>query len=213
MLELFSIFISKNFQDPVMSFRAWDDMLSKELNKKDWKDNLHRTKVLLNFGATPEENQKVITIHLRKLEWLSKFLMAYKIKGCLTDIVNLVMAMMPHQTLPETEAEVVSLVSKFTEKLRKSDISDLWIPDLIVHDAEMDDMFCWAILRAVKMIQKEAHLTIVVQLHPNVPDEILFHIKSLLRYRHNNPKNQVFADGDSKNLLAILNNFQHVLNK
>ena len=85
------------------------------------------------------------------LRWLGKALIGLKPKGCLTDLVNLIFAMEskePNKDMPERE--IVETFKLFAEKIkapfhRETALQNLWIPDMLMHDAENDDMLCWVL--------------------------------------------------------------------
>merc|ERR550537_1389576 len=87
------------------------------------------------------------------LRWLAKALTGFKPDGCLTDVVNLIYAMMgdpPEKD--QTEQDVMRTLEDFKKRLAsngRSGFQDLWIPDKLVHDAESDDMLVWLLLRHV----------------------------------------------------------------
>merc|ERR1712136_611923 len=105
-----------------------------------------------------EKDGKVETNNLEQfsLRWLGKALIGFKPKGCLTDLVNLIFAMEsiePNKDMPERE--IVETIKLFAEKIkgpfhRKTALQNLWIPDMLMYDAENDDMLCWVLLDFIR---------------------------------------------------------------
>lgn len=139
----------------VSCFEDWNRFLLSHGIDKDWENNLHVDKVLQNFGFTDEETKKVQE-HQNTLRWLSKCLTGYNLKGCLTDMVNLIYALTNSDTDNQTEKDIVDKINSF-QKRDESDennkkifcfiqrpvqlkTDNLWIPNAIIHDCEFDDV-------------------------------------------------------------------------
>merc|ERR1712136_721666 len=61
----------------------------------------------------------------------------------------------------QTEKDVIEKIETFKKNLSKS--SDMWIPDVPLHDAESDDMMVWLLLRYIHK-QRGSQLKVHVQL-------------------------------------------------
>jgi hypothetical protein len=74
------------------------------------------------------------------LRWLSKALGAYGVQGALTDVVNVICAMMsvraPLAPKPSMQA-VEALMAQFTREVMSGQrVTDLWVPTHMIQDAE-----------------------------------------------------------------------------
>jgi len=95
----------------IPSSAAWKDFVSHHVVRDDWEQRLHFDHLLSCFGfedsfartlrqqtveSIEPKTQEVETACLEQysLRWLGKMLNAYRPKGVLTDVVNLVFAMM-----------------------------------------------------------------------------------------------------------------------
>merc|ERR1740121_1701322 len=97
------------------------------------------------------------------LRWLSKAFAAYGPPGPVTDIVNLVFAMMPAPTVQIDERSIAGIVEKFGQKLASKEFQDLWIPTHFAMDCETDDSLCWLILEYIHRA-RGSKLNLMVQL-------------------------------------------------
>ena len=72
-------------------------------------------------------------------QWLAKAFGAYGVQGALSDVVNLICAMMsrvsPMSPSPAA-AEVQGVVEQFVQRHRAPGL-DLWLPTHMIHDAEL----------------------------------------------------------------------------
>jgi hypothetical protein len=86
--------------------------------------------------------------------WLGKAFSGYNVKGCLTDVVNLVFAMAElgddgKDPKGLAESEIADKITEVVTKVNRSDLSGLWVPTHIVHDSESDDLLCWLLLEQI----------------------------------------------------------------
>jgi hypothetical protein len=192
----------------------WDQLVEQAGVHSNWKQNLHYDKVLSCFGANEEESKEVVQLMKRDVEWLSKILNGFKIKGCLTDVVNLVMCIMKinpatfqHTEEKTVEMQIADTIRKFSRMLviylSKKDSEDLnfWIPNIFIHDAEVDDMLCWAILKVLN-----PNIVVTVQLPPDLIFKKLHPI--LESYGAT-----IFTDPHSRNAKAVRHTFHDILNQ
>jgi len=93
--------------------------------------------------------------------------LAYGPQVLVTDIVNLIFAMMQmDKSCLRQEDKIVEVIDKFNEKLKEDDLDDLWIPTHFIMDAESDDFMAWAIIEYVHRLQG-TDLELLVQLAPD----------------------------------------------
>jgi hypothetical protein len=229
-LESFVEAVIKLTPDDIKSMDDWESFLAEHGIDSDWRSRLHYEKVLSLFLCTEEKNltclreyaapvkagEKPETLENYSVRWLSKCLNLWTLKGCLTDIVNTICAMLgaddPHQL---NETQLVTLVSKFAESLSKEsggdvpNLSWLWLPDIVLMDAEGDDCVAWVLLRYVCGLKT---LRTIIQLPcdgefnvekggKRVPVAIDFAPLSLALGLNQNTI--VFRDQDSKNGSAL----------
>jgi len=206
-------YMNDDSQSRVENMKDWCQILKRCGISDDWKQNLHCEKILLCFGATKEQNEKAIKTMRRKLEWLSKFVNGYRIQGCLTDVVNLCVCLLKksgdnnttekeekNEVKMNNEEDIAASILQLKELLSSKQYADnLWIPDTFCHDAEVDDMLCWAILKAIN-----PKLNVIVQL----PDKEEIDEEEMLSYG----ATRLFMDEDSKNLKVIQRTFEHIRN-
>jgi len=136
-----------------------------------WESRLHFDHVLQNFGfdddaakqlrgtkyaETDGKTGEVTTHDLEtfSFRWLGKAFSGYSVKGCLTDVVNLVFAMAELDddgTDPKDllESQIADKITAVVTKVNRGDLSGLWVPTHIVHDSESDDLLCWLLLEQI----------------------------------------------------------------
>lgn len=145
------------------------------------------------------------TLEQHSLRWLGKALVGFKPKGCLTDLVNLLFAMerkepkkdMPEREIVQTIKDVHQKIKKLTEQPQA-----LWIPDILLHDAENDDMLCWVLLDFIRDTLKLEPLEVHIQL----PDSDKF--EGLVDgWKKLGEHVTAFKDVNSQNEAALLHNF------
>mmetsp|Transcript_68597 Transcript_68597/g.191217 ORF Transcript_68597/g.191217 Transcript_68597/m.191217 type:complete len:236 (+) Transcript_68597:2-709(+) len=186
---------------------AWDAFLGKHF-EKGWEQRLHFDRILGIFGFEEEAAAKLrkmeyvwpdgekVSFEQHSLRWLSKAFAAYGPPGPVTDIVNLVFAMMPAPTEQVDQGVVEEMVEKFRRKLESKDFSDLWIPSHFGMDAETDDSLCWVILEYIHRA-RGSRLNMLVQLPT---DSTLDAIAAEISKAANR---EVLRDPDSMNAKAV----------
>jgi hypothetical protein len=149
---------------------AWNDFVRPHVCVDDWAQKLHFDHLLSCFGFEPSfastlrghtvsnvvpktGEVETATLEQYSLRWLGKMLNAYRPKGCMTDVVNLVFAMMSlgdaGQASSFSESHIIQTLKDFSQLLSQGDTSSLWVPTHFVHDAEGDDMLCWLLLQHI----------------------------------------------------------------
>jgi hypothetical protein len=186
----------------------------------NYEDNLSFDRMLSIFGVddataaairaheiSEEKDGKVETSVLEQssLRWLGKALVGFKPKGCLTDLVNLIFAMEskePNKDMPERE--IVETIQNFHQKIKgqKTALQNLWIPDMLVHDAENDDMLCWVLLDFIRDKMRLDRLKVHIQLPESDKFETLER-----RWKDLGENVTTFKDVNSRNEAALLHNF------
>lgn len=172
-----------------------DDAVAKEIRK-------------LPYSETDAKTGKMETVTLEQygLRWLGKAMAGFNPDGCLTDVVNAVVAMLykDNKSIGHmSEKEVLQALSEFENKVRRNKLDDLWIPTHLIHDAESDDMLVWGLLEHLHESQN-TKLQVTVQL----PDTALLDqvVESWLR-KGLVEESAVFKDPSSANIDALLHNF------
>jgi hypothetical protein len=134
--------------------------------KNGWERKLHFDHLLDNFGFDTEASDAIrmqkhilpdgaaVSMDGHALRWLSKAFAAYGVEGCLTDVVNLIFAMMDIVPKGLDEGAIASYVDQFRDKyMLTKDFSTLWVPSYFVMDAESDDSLAWMILEYVHEVR------------------------------------------------------------
>lgn len=187
-----------------------------------WEDKLHFDHVLGMFGFTKEVSDKIrgmtikvqekdqevdVTLEHHALRWLTKAFRGYGPVGCLTDFVNLVYAVQKMEQPKEASEEAVMVaVKKLQGKMNSNDLSDLWIPTHLVHDAESDDALSWLLLLRLHELQKTRFLEVLIQ---TPLDATADETAQLLKNHGTNV--QVFRDKDSSNAKAVINAWSKIV--
>ncbi len=166
--------------DDIKSTADWNNFMRSCGFPQDWSSNLHHDDLRKMFNIE----------HVPK--WLPKNMMLWNLKGCLTDIVNMVFMLQdikPDNAM--TEQEISNVITVFAGRLTRKDFRMPWMPDVLVEDEESDDVFTRGILTYMN-----PDLKVIVQL-PKVNgfDD--------LDTRLSNSGYEVFRDHDSKNAQAI----------
>jgi hypothetical protein len=187
--------------DDVPSFDDWNKRLNKFGIFKGWMNRLHYNEVLGIFGATPltiadtvgvtfgADNKRVLGHDC--IRWLSVALCGYRVKGCITDVVNLAYMMTRSDPVDQTEQQIVAVFNKFVDIIISGDVSELgWVPDLCLNDGEFDDCVVVAICKLVHEI-KGTNITILTQLPTDGFDQL-----QSFTYASGC---QAFLDADSRN--------------
>lgn len=187
-----------------------------------WEDQLHFDHVLpVLFGIDPalseqlrkatitvKEKDKDVEVPLEHhaLRWLTKAFKGYGPVGCLTDLVNLVYAMLGlEQPQEASEEAVVKEFARFHDCFARKDFSNLWLPSHLVHDAESDDSLSWLLLDYIHSVLG-TQLEVMIQLPA---DGDLDHVAKFFEAHPTRP--QVFRDSDSANGKAVKNAWKQML--
>jgi len=189
-----------------------------------WEDHLHFDSVLVeNFGMSQltsdtlrsttikvmdKDVESDVSLEHHALRWLTKAFKGYGPVGCLTDVVNLVYAMLNMQQPAEaSEAEAMAVVSRLQEMLDQRKFSELWIPNHLFHDAESDDSLSWLLLEYLHRIQG-TELEVLIQLPA---EERINDIADFLQKHKANV--QIFRDGEASNGKAVGSTWGHFVAK
>jgi len=182
-----------------------------------WERNLHYNTVLTYcFGCDPEVSAKVRQTPVQdgnetsKIEhysfrWIFKAMCSIDLNGCKTDVVNGVMAVLRWPTVKldgsrHGEEDCAAALNTMTNLLANgSSYDDLWIPDVHMHDAEVDDRKLTAIFNTIRLCP----CTQIVQL-PS-PKECPGEFSDLIGYfnKQNNNCCIVYPDPLSENAREI----------
>jgi len=174
----------------------------------NYEENLSFDRMLSIFGVDDATAAAIRAHEISEERWLGKALIAFKPKGCLTDLMNLIFAMEsiePNKDMPERE--IVETIKLFAEKIkgpvhRKTALQNLWIPDMLMHDAENDDMLCWVLLDFIRNKMDLKKLKVHIQL----PESDKF--ETLERHWKDLGENvTTFKDVNSRNEAALIHNF------
>jgi hypothetical protein len=201
----------------------WKQFIDKHVNA-GWEDHLHFDSLLtMIFGfdegialqlrqhqitVTEKDKETSVSLEHHALRWLSKAFKGYGPVGCLTDVVNLVYAIMNLQPpLEANEQAVISVVANFQDHLRRKDLAGLWIPTHMVHDAESDDALSWLLLEHLNRLQGKK-LEVLIQLPDDTNQD---GISAFLESRADSERVQVFRDSESNNGKAVSSTWNHFL--
>lgn len=194
----------------------WEEFVGRHV-APGWQDKLHFETVLPeNFGFDKSVSEKLrlttikvmekdketeVTFEHHALRWLTKAFKGYGPVGCLTDLVNLVYAMLQmSQPAEASEQAAIDAVLIFQEHLAKKEFDKLWIPTHLVHDGESDDSLTWLMLEHIhRLMETPQPLQVLIQLPA---EEKLDKIAEYLR-DHPAKDVQVFRDKDSSNGKAV----------
>jgi hypothetical protein len=163
--------------------KDWEQFISNNQIPENWMDHLHQDEVLHLFSDAEKITNKFA------IRWLSKILCAYTIPGCLTDVINLIHAMgfTSNNNIMELYFEIIHhSVNGVPQK-------ELWIPNMLIHDGETDDMLCFILLKYLN-----PKIQIKMQVPPN--EEI---IKVSQKFEMIGW--DIIVDKDSKNETALKN--------
>jgi len=182
-----------------------------------WEEHLHFDTVLTNiFGISPKASEYLRKTHIKVVEkdreeevslehhsfrWLAKAFKGYGPVGCLTDVVNLVYAMLRlPQPLEASEEAAISAVSELQKYLDQGQVDRLWIPTHLAHDAEADDSLVWLLLERVHRMRGTT-LQVLIQLPAEAKfDEVETHLTE-----HHAANVRIFRDKDYMNGKAVGN--------
>ena len=172
-LERFVSEFEKLETSHITSKKAWVDWVNQRA-EADWINKQHINDLLSNFGfhentASEIKNTKIadgrdadgnmymVTLGEYSLRWLSKAFAGYNMNGCLTDVANLLFAMAgdpPAHIL--TEQDVIDTVEQMVDKIKSKDLTDIWIPTHLIHDAEVDDLLTWVLLTYLNKLESSS---------------------------------------------------------
>lgn len=204
------------FQDlkpeDVADVDAWSAFVNRYASS-GWAQKLHFDHLLDNFGfdkeasdvlrklETTNSDGETVTLEHHAFRWLSKAFAAYGVEGCMTDVVNVIFAMMGIIPKDLDEGQIAAYLDSFREDcLLTKDFAKLWVPDYFVMDAEVDDSLTWVILEYVHEARRTT-LKTFVQL-PN--DESINEAAATLGTLSDV---YVYRDPEAKNLKAVRQNF------
>lgn len=222
----------------INSMNDWDNFLTSQRIAKDWRNRLHydhmlglffdnektdlaQLKEIRNSPAPCKTGENPETLENYSMRWLGKCLNLWVLKGCLTDIVNTICAMLgaddPHQL---NETQLTTLVDKFADLLidvkevggTTGTLEWLWLPDIVMMDAEGDDCVAWVLCLYLANLTSR-NMKTYVQLPQDgqtievdvggkkVAKTVDFSVVS--RNLGKNPDVVVFRDPDSRNISAL----------
>jgi len=199
--------------DSIANLAGWHSFVEQYV-PKGWQQKLHFDVVLSNFGFEDEtakelaqhpydDEGKPTNLQHYCLRWLAKSFAGFGPVGCLTDVANLVFAML-HDTLPNqvSEPDVVACMQVFKERLESGNFDELWIPDLLAIDCELDDMLCWLLIEYIyRRTKRPAALRVLIQL----PEDAA--LNSDAERLGKLGGTVVFRDPGSRNAEAVKQNF------
>jgi hypothetical protein len=201
----------------VTTVSSWEQWIKHHV-PDNYQDNLGFDRLLSIFGVADataarvrsheitlqnDGKEETDTLEQFSMRWLSKALVGFKPKGCLTDLVNLIFAM--EHKKPEkdmSEREIVQVIEDFRGKIRSKRVEKLWIPDILMHDAENDDMLCWVLLEFIRDTLQLGKLEVHIQLPESNKFQPL--VDKWIGLGENVKK---FNDVNSRNERALLHNF------
>jgi len=213
-IEKFSVAFSK-LDGKKISGPAEFKTFVEQFVEPGWEDHLHFDTVLVkNFGISQPVSEKLrkttikvvekdveseVSLEHHALRWLTKAFKGYGPVGCLTDLVNLVYALLNMQQPGEASEEAaMAAVSRFQEILDARKFSELWLPTHLAHDAESDDALTWLLLEYLHQ-EQGTELEVLIQLPA---DEKVNDVAEFLK-NHKAKHVQVFRDADSSNAKAV----------
>lgn len=182
----------------------WVALLSRKYGC-GWQDLLHVDDVLrifrfpadvLEFCATAKHRGR--TWRDYAVRWVPKGFQAFGLPGSLSDLVNLIRAVMKRDLDEQLSIEqVVAMVEEFKKRIEEDDLADLWVPTHMVHDAEMDDMLALTVATYLRE-KMGGELEVLVQLPQ---DPALTTVKTNMETKLE--KTQVFFDSSACNQQAV----------
>jgi hypothetical protein len=194
--------------------RDFQDFVARHV-PEGWEDHLHFDSVLVaNFGfdkevsetlrtmtitVTEKDKQNDVTLEQHALRWLTKAFKGYGPVGCLTDVVNLVYAMLEKPQPEEAcEQDAIDAINEFQDKLMvKQSFDNVWIPTHLSHDAESDDSLSWLLLEYIHRLHG-SQLEVLIQL------PLEEKVDSVRKFLLTHPCGvQTFRDKDSSNGKAV----------
>lgn len=194
--SLLKTFITTFKDVSIKNEEDWNTFLKACKIPQNYMEHLHVSEVLQLFGCDKYTAKEILetkyedtTLGQYSVRWLSKALSAYKIEGCLTDVVNLIYAMTKHKSVSldksdnQTESDIVEVINHFKGAIDDDLLGCIhWWPDIFIHDCEVDDVLCRII---IKLFNNKVIELIQVPLINQVPFKI--------------DDDRAFYDEDSKN--------------
>lgn len=203
----------------ITSLNKWEQFLQECKIPENWKSSLEFSRIMTLFGlsesdckllnAVPyQDKEQSSTLQDSCVTWISKMVNGYRIDGCLTDVVNMVYAVMGISPIGQSEYDVVDVLDEFQAKFQAKNIDGLWIPDLHLHDGEKDDLLVHAIIRVLakragKSVQTKVQLPL-----PEKEDPTLTKIVDKVASWKNTT---VFRDPMSKNTKPVKKTFEGII--
>jgi len=210
----------------ISSPEQWNEWIKARIapaHHDDWQNCLHFDHILWVFGfekATAKELQtmqveddgKMVSLEQYSLRWVSKALSAYRVQGTLADVVNLIYAMLGKEKPDSDKEEAIAQgIDEFREKLERKDWKELWVPDCLVHDAELDDTLGWLLLKHVHKClnpQGGGRLPRVLAQLPPPEGEAGQESLKKLQDKFDELKVETFVDPESKNWKSVMDTFK-----
>lgn len=193
----------------------YNELLKTHFSDMNIEDNLEFSKFLRLFNLPDDFIQRVLTEKVpnedetyahHSLRWIINAISCHKMgPGCMTDVVNTIFAMMDRKTPTEDiEEEVVCTLGCFAHILEnheeeKSDLAELWLPEVYIADMESDDELSYGLLCYVKYLMEMKDMeTNHIHLICQVPQGFEPFVSMVRRCRE-----YVFEDPDSANRDAL----------
>jgi len=150
----------------------------------NYEDNLSFDRLLSNFGVDDaiaaqvrayeireikDGKEETNTLEQASLRWLGKALVGFSPQGRFTDLVNLIFAMKDIEPgLDMSERHIVHVIRDFHQEIKRLADGERflfgWMPEVLMHDADYDDMLCWILLDFIRDTLKLVPLEVHVQL-------------------------------------------------
>jgi hypothetical protein len=194
-------------EDSINGLSGWEAFISKHA-KPGWQNKLHFDHLMGNFGFTDvasnalrsykftKEDGEVVTFEQHAFRWLSKALSGYKPPGALTDVVNYIFALTRDSYDGLDDVQIAEKIKAFGAKVSKGRTADLWIPNYLFMDAELDDGLVW-VLAEYLCKRNNKKLSVLIQLPPDAGFDKL--AAEWLKI----PGCEVWRDPDSLNAQAL----------
>jgi hypothetical protein len=126
----------------------------------DWQYRLHFNDCLQLIGVTDDDAKEIQTTQYNDkgnittygqyaMRWWSKIIGGYKVIGCMTDFINLIFAIMIKDPTGMDPKQVFDVIEEFVIQLKNKDFTNMWIPNYILHDSELDDMEVWVTIQYI----------------------------------------------------------------
>lgn len=195
-------------KDSISSFADWLIFVNQFLSP-EWSETegLEINNLIPLLGVAKVKSAQILKMVEEKegkpardtyVRWLSKFASAFKITGCVTDLLNLIYVMYngvtENHVKNASETELVLLLSTVHRDLERGDWSVFkFVPNLIAMDAEDDDVWSYIFSKVVAKKLNVQEPSCLIQL-PTL-EETFFDIAR----RHQIISRQVLFDPASRN--------------